>query len=552
LKPSFLLLDSIIPITQLGALFILTSSQCLYALSPINGHILTRFCPNDEIPTSLTIPSLPSTISPSHSREFILSHLFPHPEKVAYNKPFPILAGSILLEREDLEETASKTEIEFILYMTVTNRMISFTEMKFISYPTHTEENKSDGINRVASLVIAATSSSSTSSSSSLTYQQQKFFFYSFDSTTTLFNLITSETSIGAGDTVVSTLNLSTSFATTSSSSSFTHSLHMMSTGQSVVHICSSPQSISTSSSQSCVIIGIDFSSSKDTPRSLIAQVLHTCRGHHVSVVYESDLSVSKSGSMKNILCVSFSPSSTSSDEIQLTLITPPSSSSSSSSNQFTVTHSSLTVTALPSLLSSSSSSSLSHLSYSTYLSKSLTDSSSSSSSSSSTLIKLFLQTSSGQLFLFQQGRGLRWSRDESLARVRQGVILDNTAILDNQGLTTIPSFHRRLELQLEDLKSKLFSLQTSFQSIPHTISSLVHESLPPHLAASLMPSFRPQKKEVDVNVDLFGFNKISIQLTSRYSPWSLLSLSHPLSVSVSLSLSVIQFDPDLLSSSLP
>jgi hypothetical protein len=31
------------------------------------------------------------------------------------------------------------------------------------------------------------------------------------------------------------------------------------------------------------------------------------------------------------------------------------------------------------------------------------------------------------------------------------------------------------------------------------------------------MPSFRPQKKAVDVNVDLFGFNKISVQLTSRY-----------------------------------
>jgi hypothetical protein len=460
-------------------LFIVTSSHCLSALSPINGQILTQFCPNIEIPSSLLSPAFLS------KREFRLNQIFAHPEKISYNKPFPILAGSM----KDLEGT--ETEIPFILFISIQNRLISFNELKpILSFP---HSGGHDGVNGGVL-------------TSPLARQQESYFVYSFDPVTALFTL----TTLSPLSTVPSTsfiLDLTKNFPS-SASSSYSHSLHMVSsTGQAVIHICSQPSLLSTlthpSPSQTCVLIGIQSSQS-----ALKAQVLHSCSGPHVSVIYEEDLSILKSGSVKNILCLS---SAASSDEvekgemtIQLTLVTPP---SSPTSAQYTLTQSSFTSALLP-----SSSSSLSHLSFTTYLSKSTN-----SDLVSQPTIKLFLQTSPGLLMLFQQGRGVRWTREESLTRVRHGIILDNTAaVLETEGLTSLPSLQKRLKMQFEDLKMKLFSFQTSFESIPLTVSSLVHENLPPQLAASLMPSFRPQKKAVDVNVDLFGFNKISVQLTSR------------------------------------
>lgn len=436
-------LDSNAPLTQSGVIYALYHN-CFFAISPLQGQIVSQLCPNIEIPSSLVTPVITN-------KDFRLSHVISHPEPVPYNKPYPILSGS-------LEASSGKEKLDFVLSISIGNRAVSLVEIATLPTEKHDVNTKS----RIG-------------------YQPAKFFSYFFDPESLKFTVITL-----SNPPTTFMLDLSAKFSR-SENIRYEVSLHTSVFETSVVQICQKSDLMFSTASQSCVFLSIE----KGADNSFIAREIHSFQGQIYTSI-EADYSKSKSGVIKNILCLSMSSAAS---DIHLTLITLH------PSGQHLVTHSTFSRAILPGPLST-----FSHLSFSTYLSKTTSDA----------VVKLLIQDSAGTLALIQQGRGVRWTREESLSRVRQGVILDNPATLENKGLTSIPAFEKRLQLQIEDLKSKLTSFQTSIQSIPETVSTLVHDSLPPNLATSLMPNFKASKKAVDFNVELFGFNKISVQLTSR------------------------------------
>lgn len=374
-----------------------------------------------------------------------MSTIISHPGKILYNKPYPILTGS-------LESSNGESKFHFALSISISNRALAFADLSI--FPAEGQQK--------------------------IGFQQQKYFSYFFNPQDAKFTLTTL-----ANPPVVFVVDLSSKLSSTNSA--YEISLHNSVFETSIVQICQ--KSDMSPTFQSCVFLSIE----KGSDDSLFAREIHSFRDGHYYTSLEEDYSQGKSGIVKNILSLSVPLGST---DVHLALVTTH------PSGQHTVTRSTFTRSLFPGIHSS-----LSHLSFSTYQSK----------SSSETIVKLLVQSSSGALSLMQQGRGVRWTREEGLSRVRQGVILDNPTTLENKGLTSIPTFEQRLQLQVEDLKSKIASLHSSIQSIPQTISALIYESLPPNMAASLMPNFKAPRKAVDVNVELFGFNKISVQLTSRF-----------------------------------
>lgn len=167
-----------------------------------------------------------------------------------------------------------------------------------------------------------------------------------------------------------------------------------------------------------------------NTNSSLKAKEVYSCEDNQLYVSYEKDYTHSKSDHIKNILC--FKSSTSTSSNIEFSLLSP------TSSDKYSVKHFSFSNATYSHLLKSPA-----HFTFSTYVSQISTD----------VVVKIISQNSLGTLSLIQQNKALKWIREESLSRVRQGIILDNTAILDTQGLTNIPNFKKRLELQVTDIK---------------------------------------------------------------------------------------------------
>jgi hypothetical protein len=499
-------LDSNVPITPLGLLFVLYH-DCFFTISPLKGQIFTQFCPNLEIPshlmtsttTAMITDATPTDSTSASKKQFVLSQVIPHSQKVIYNQPHPILIGS-------LQSNGRKTK-DFTLSISIQNRVVTLTDLT----PLTSSSSSSVGAPRAGYSLTSFHS------------LHQSFYSSSFHAKEMTISLASASSTLPASassSASVFTLNLSSTLGSGRRNGEevkdkdFTIRTHHTLFGNSVMEICSR-SSVTFAVDQICVFLGIQQETQKDGQGegqgegkgevSWVATELQSCHGHLVYTTAEEDFSSSmKSGVMKNFICLSLPSAGAGVANVQLTVITP------TATGKYSVAHS----TPSSSLLSHLS---LSHLSLSTYRSK----------TTSELHPKLLIQSSSGTLSLVQQGLGgatgtagawgVRWSREESLAHVRQGVILDNTAVLDHKGLTSVPNFQTRLKLQLEDVKSKLMNFHSSLHSIPSTTLALVHDMLPPPLAASLMPTYQPPKKEIDVNVDLFGFNKMSVQLTSRY-----------------------------------
>lgn len=133
----------------------------------------------------------------------------------------------------------------------------------------------------------------------------------------------------------------------------------------------------------------------------------------------------------------------------------------------------------------------------------------------------------SSQLTLYYANNNkLKWIRDESLSKTKDMVLVEHgNAILEHVShKEIIPDLNTRLQMQKQDIQNLVASFSHFASNFKFTLHDLLVDMVPPEFH-SLVPSFGSdakidQERKLDKkkeDADRFGFDKVSIQLTSRF-----------------------------------